>query len=57
VRLAILRFNLYMCGIDIWPDYWAASPRTVRRTFQTLSKIDDPEQARFRAWSYVHNRQ
>jgi hypothetical protein len=41
--LAIFGFNLYMWRIDIWPDHWAASPRTVRRTFQTLSKFDDRE--------------
>ncbi len=28
--------------IDIWPDNWAASPRTARRTFQTLTKFDQP---------------
>jgi hypothetical protein len=27
--------------IDIWPDNWAASPRTAGRTFQTLSKFDE----------------
>jgi hypothetical protein len=41
--LAIFGFNLYMWRIDIWPDHWAASHRTVRRTFQTLSKFDDRE--------------
>src|SRR5262249_16859429 len=32
-------------GIDIWPDYWAASPRTAGRTFQTLSKFEQREPA------------
>jgi cold shock protein len=40
--LAILCFNLYMCWIDIWPDHWAASPRTVRRTFQNSLQIRRP---------------
>src|SRR5260370_30215010 len=40
--LVILRFNLYMCGIDIWPDHWAASPRIVRRTFQNSLQIRRP---------------
>jgi CspA family cold shock protein len=31
-----------MCGIDIWPDHWAASPRTVRRTFQNSLQIRRP---------------
>src|SRR5215831_19941119 len=28
--------------IDIWPDNWAASPRTDGRTLQPLSKFDEP---------------
>jgi len=35
--------RLLNCGIDIWPDYWAAPPRTAGRTFQILSKFDEPE--------------
>jgi CspA family cold shock protein len=31
-----------MCGIDIWPDHWAASPLCGAR-FRTLSKFDDRE--------------
>jgi CspA family cold shock protein len=39
----MLRFKLYTCGIDIWPDHWAASLRTVRRTFQNSLQIRRPE--------------
>jgi hypothetical protein len=34
---------VHVVRIDIWPDHWAASPRTLRRTFQLLSKFDDRE--------------
>jgi len=31
--------------IDIWPDYWAASPRTVGRTFRPSPNSKNRERA------------
>ena len=51
----VLGSTLYGPRIDLWPDDWAASPRTAGRTFRLPLQMIDPQPRPFQGAALMHS--